>query len=816
MKRNRLKNQNFIDYIPNIQFRDTKPYSPDYFQIFNIPDRIYLGKSSFRLNINLNNMVIGSRIFIELLDVNGNPIYYSISDKKMDDRSKIISIEIYDSTPNGIATLYIAGKCKKVNGTSIAVDDNLEIPNILYIHQILVVNSEITDDEIIFETDPSAKLELIQYPLAKTASRRESVVDNLASSGHVIQFESPGPVQTFKIFETPSGSERVLAIFKNQFKISFDNFIVEPAMVGGTISINNLHSRLISEYPKYNQYILYGNPHLIPNSIEGVVISYGIKFIIIGIDFELPINVSGFLIDSISDFEFELSYISEIEPTLSIDDYNYVQLNLKDLNLISGYCQDIEIGYKPYKTPDSYTYMGRHRILPDSVFNYFSAPNFVNEWKFESTPINTYITNPVSDHFTLSNLEYTNSDRIINQPKFKLINNLANGSISQINSLTYYPIIYKLECNLHSHSKLPFEVDFKIDSKQVTIYQSIIDTIESSTILGRVHLNDSNFQKVVIYFKPNVEITSKISIDISATSDNAPLTIEDFKITPDYDIGINPSIANFYIPIENFKLDIELEFFIKFLNNRGSYAKNEIILSSVRFDSGDVADVIDKDFIGLGNVDNTSDVDKPISNAQQTELDTKAPINNPTFTGTVTGVTKTHVGLSNVDNTSDANKPVSTAQQTALDNKYENSNPNGYETPAQLNTRDTNNRNRTNHTGSQAISTITGLQTELDGKLSNNSTTVSTTSTLFVNFNNHVTDISALSEALTFSNFVVGSLNKEVTIMITDGGISQNLTFQSSWICMNGTFPTSTNKKITIIKAIRHSNGNIYCRSYQT
>lgn len=35
----------------------------------------------------------------------------------------------------------------------------------------------------------------------------------------------------------------------------------------------------------------------------------------------------------------------------------------------------------------------------------------------------------------------------------------------------------------------------------------------------------------------------------------------------------------------------------------------------------------------------------------------------------VTAVTKTSLGLGNVDNTSDANKPVSTAQQTALDAK---------------------------------------------------------------------------------------------------------------------------------------------------
>lgn len=53
----------------------------------------------------------------------------------------------------------------------------------------------------------------------------------------------------------------------------------------------------------------------------------------------------------------------------------------------------------------------------------------------------------------------------------------------------------------------------------------------------------------------------------------------------------------------------------------------------------------------------------------QTSLDAKAPLANPTFTGTVSGVTKAMVGLSNVDNTSDANKPISTATQTALDLK---------------------------------------------------------------------------------------------------------------------------------------------------
>ncbi len=57
--------------------------------------------------------------------------------------------------------------------------------------------------------------------------------------------------------------------------------------------------------------------------------------------------------------------------------------------------------------------------------------------------------------------------------------------------------------------------------------------------------------------------------------------------------------------------------------------------------------------INLGNVNNTSDANKPVSTAQQTALDAKADAS----------------AVSNVDNTSDANKPVSTAQQTALDLK---------------------------------------------------------------------------------------------------------------------------------------------------
>lgn len=85
---------------------------------------------------------------------------------------------------------------------------------------------------------------------------------------------------------------------------------------------------------------------------------------------------------------------------------------------------------------------------------------------------------------------------------------------------------------------------------------------------------------------------------------------------------------------------------------------------------------VTKEQIGLGNVDNTADLDKPISTATQKAIDDAKAANNTALdnhanrTDNPHKVTKDQVGLGNVDNTSDANKPISNATQTALNGKF--------------------------------------------------------------------------------------------------------------------------------------------------
>lgn len=77
---------------------------------------------------------------------------------------------------------------------------------------------------------------------------------------------------------------------------------------------------------------------------------------------------------------------------------------------------------------------------------------------------------------------------------------------------------------------------------------------------------------------------------------------------------------------------------------------------------------VTKDQVGLGSANNTSDLDKPVSTAQAAAIKTvqdglDAHNNNK---ANPHAVTKSQVGLGNADNTSDVNKPVSTAQAAAI------------------------------------------------------------------------------------------------------------------------------------------------------
>lgn len=77
---------------------------------------------------------------------------------------------------------------------------------------------------------------------------------------------------------------------------------------------------------------------------------------------------------------------------------------------------------------------------------------------------------------------------------------------------------------------------------------------------------------------------------------------------------------------------------------------------------------VTKEQIGLGNADNTSDMDKPISTAQAEAINgiRDQMTEHSQSQSNPHGVTAAQLGLGNVDNTADVDKPISTAQREAI------------------------------------------------------------------------------------------------------------------------------------------------------
>ncbi len=84
-----------------------------------------------------------------------------------------------------------------------------------------------------------------------------------------------------------------------------------------------------------------------------------------------------------------------------------------------------------------------------------------------------------------------------------------------------------------------------------------------------------------------------------------------------------------------------------------------------------VRDSISLDEVGLDKVDNTSDIDKPISNATAVALNLKVDRKDLGKIAFKNKITKDDIELSNVDNTADLDKPISNAVANALENKVD-------------------------------------------------------------------------------------------------------------------------------------------------
>ena len=142
----------------NVFFEDTSLTSPDIFQITEFPTRLTAGKNLIKLKGHPDNLRIGSYLNIEILDFNGDPIYYEIIDYIDEDKSRVIAIYVYEETSPGEASITIVGELQQLNGQPVPQEwegrANVKWSRTVQINPTLSNNSE-----VIFEALPNVTIQ---------------------------------------------------------------------------------------------------------------------------------------------------------------------------------------------------------------------------------------------------------------------------------------------------------------------------------------------------------------------------------------------------------------------------------------------------------------------------------------------------------------------------------------------------------------------------------------------------------------------------------------------------------------------------------
>jgi hypothetical protein len=132
---------------------DNSRYSSEYFQITKFPELLTAGKNLFRFK-GSDKFIEESDVLIEVLDSNGQPIYYEADlDLESTEQSVIVSIYVDEETPPGSGEIILCGYTTTTGSLSYTEDDFQ--PNIRWRQPIDIDSSKQNVTEVIFNTLPN-------------------------------------------------------------------------------------------------------------------------------------------------------------------------------------------------------------------------------------------------------------------------------------------------------------------------------------------------------------------------------------------------------------------------------------------------------------------------------------------------------------------------------------------------------------------------------------------------------------------------------------------------------------------------------------
>ena len=147
---NEIEYQGLADL--SVLVEDISSNSPDYFRVSNLPTEFTAGKNTFHFKGNPFIFQEGSSVYIEVLDSNGEALYYETAlDLESEDQTAIVTVYVNESTPSGTAYIILCSTISNdIDGYLL---DTSQI-NLRWSAPVYIDISKRNDSEIIFDVLP--------------------------------------------------------------------------------------------------------------------------------------------------------------------------------------------------------------------------------------------------------------------------------------------------------------------------------------------------------------------------------------------------------------------------------------------------------------------------------------------------------------------------------------------------------------------------------------------------------------------------------------------------------------------------------------
>jgi len=302
---------------------DDSQRSTKYFRVSDVPQVLQKGKNLLRITAHPTNLVDGTQIYVDVRDSNGQPIYFEIPDYLEADKSRVISIWIYndkgiDNTPNGEATITLLGIANvDLNGNPLPPNQRGKI-NVKWQTTLNVDRDRNNSSEIIFNTDNVPNV---------VVSQSVELYENQAQTENTLT----ETIQTGKARYIFSGTSPIIQIT--------DSSILNSEMINGDI--------ILSEFTK---------PAVPITNIEGAQSSTFFSSSIGSILNDTTLKpLTNFTTsfdnredlthtyESISEANYKIQYIQSGSNVTTQNKRNFVNLEFNNIDPITGVVDKIKI-----------------------------------------------------------------------------------------------------------------------------------------------------------------------------------------------------------------------------------------------------------------------------------------------------------------------------------------------------------------------------------------------------------------------------------------------------------------------------------------